>query len=144
MFIRLVNGTPETYTISQLRRDNPNTSFPRDLSPEILANYGVYEVKDTNSPNIDYNTHTKTPEIAFLEGEWREVWNVTQLPLEQASVNLRTYRDSLLQETDWVVAKSYERGEAVPQQWVTYRQALREVTAQQGFPYSVIWPTKPE
>lgn len=29
------------------------------------------------------------------------------------------------------------------QTWATYRQALRDITAQAGFPYKIIWPTKP-
>lgn len=27
--------------------------------------------------------------------------------------------------------------------WATYRQALRDIPSQDGFPYSVMWPTKP-
>jgi hypothetical protein len=62
---------------------------------------------------------------------------------DRESANVRSQRDTLLQETDWVVAKSYEQGEPVPANWVSYRQALRDITAQAGFPYSVEWPTKP-
>jgi len=29
-------------------------------------------------------------------------------------------------------------------EWATYRQALRDITAQEGFPYEVVWPPKPE
>ena len=67
-----------------------------------------------------------------------------ELPLNQASENIRAHRGYLLQETDWVVAKSYEAGEPVPAAWASYRQALRDITGQAGFPYEVIWPTKPE
>ncbi|MGA0926878.1 MAG: phage tail assembly chaperone [Burkholderiaceae bacterium] len=28
--------------------------------------------------------------------------------------------------------------------WASYRQALRDITGQAGFPYAVTWPTKPE
>jgi len=28
-------------------------------------------------------------------------------------------------------------------EWSTYRQALRDITEQEGFPYQVTWPTKP-
>ena len=62
---------------------------------------------------------------------------------DREAKNVRSRRDSLLQETDWIVIKSYERGENIPAQWELYRQALRDITAQAGFPYSVEWPTKP-
>ena len=58
-------------------------------------------------------------------------------------VVVRNKRDSLLQDTDWIVIKSYERGANIPAEWELYRQALRDITAQGGFPYAVIWPNKP-
>jgi len=56
---------------------------------------------------------------------------------------VRSRRDGLLQETDWIVIKSYERGQNIPAEWELYRQALRDITEQAGFPYEVTWPTKP-
>lgn len=143
MFIKLTNGTPETYTIGQLRRDNPNTSFPKDIPAETLATYNVYPVKATPAPQIDSKTHRHTHSFAEVEGEWTQVWSAVELPLEQATENIRAHRGYLLQETDWVVAKSYEAGEPVPAAWVSYRQALRDITGQAGFPHEVTWPTKP-
>lgn len=52
-------------------------------------------------------------------------------------------RNTLLNESDCVVLLAYERGEAVPPEWVSYRQALRDLTTQQGFPRKVSWPKKP-
>lgn len=62
---------------------------------------------------------------------------------DREAASVRDSRDRLLQESDWIVAKSYERGEPVPADWVSYRQALRDITTQVNFPYSVVWPTKP-
>ena len=53
-------------------------------------------------------------------------------------------RNQLLAETDWIVAKSLELGEAVPDHWKQYRQALRDIPSQPDFPDSIEWPTKPE
>ena len=64
--------------------------------------------------------------------------------LEVKKLRIREERNNLLQETDWIVIKSYERGENIPAQWELYRQALRDITAQADFPYSVEWPSKPE
>jgi hypothetical protein len=55
----------------------------------------------------------------------------------------RTERNLRLSECDWVVVKSAETGEAIPTEWTSYRQALRDVTAQEGFPNTVVWPVKP-
>jgi hypothetical protein len=55
----------------------------------------------------------------------------------------REARNRLLAETDWVVVFHTEKGTNIPLEWATYRQALRDITAQEGFPHSVVWPTKP-
>lgn len=45
--------------------------------------------------------------------------------------------------SDWVVTRAFEQGAQVPAPWAAYRQALRDVTAQLGFPGSVQWPSAP-
>ena len=41
---------------------------------------------------------------------------------------LRNLRNKLLDESDWIVSKSLEAGVAVPDEWKTYRQELRDIT----------------
>jgi len=55
----------------------------------------------------------------------------------------RDSRDTLLAECDWVVVMSLEAGRAIPAEWATYRQALRDLPQQAGFPTTIVWPTKP-
>jgi hypothetical protein len=62
---------------------------------------------------------------------------------EQRSYFVRGKRDSLLAECDWVVTKFLERGEAVPKEWATYRQALRDLPKQAEFPWRFDWPESP-
>jgi hypothetical protein len=59
-----------------------------------------------------------------------------------AWVDVRTKRDKLLTQCDWVVIRATERGEPVPSAWLSYRQALRDVT-QQPDPLAIEWPTIP-
>lgn len=56
---------------------------------------------------------------------------------------LRSKRNYLLSESDWIVVKSYELGEEVPAEWITYRQALRDLPANTEDPKSPVWPIKP-
>jgi len=142
MHLKLTNGQPEKYSIGQLRRDNPQTSFPRDIPADMLAEFDVYKVKQTPAPEIDSKTQHHSQDVQLIDGEWTQVWQAAQLPVDQAEANVRAHRDYLLQQSDWIVARSYERGEPVPADWATYRQALRDVTLQAGFPYSVVWPRK--
>ncbi len=67
-----------------------------------------------------------------------------------AAKSVREERDLKLKECDWVAVKAVDQnaqdslGIQIPVVWVSYRQALRDITAQAGFPHSVTWPTKPE
>ena len=77
--------------------------------------------------------------------EFDEILAVKNTPApEDVEAAVRGERNAKLAQSDWIVAVSYERGEPVPQDWADYRQALRDITDQAGFPYSVEWPTKPE
>ena len=145
MHLKLTSGVPEKYSIGQLRRDNPQTSFPKVPSDELLASYSVYPYTRPDRPEYDPLT-SKVVDGSFEQGaggNWIMPWVVQQLPLDQAERNIRSKRDSLLQDTDWIVIKASERNDNIPAEWEMYRQALRDITAQEGFPYSVTWPTKP-
>ena len=59
---------------------------------------------------------------------------------------IRTERNRLLAETDWVVIKARENGGQVAEKWKTYRVGLRNIPSDQSdaTKYSEItWPTKP-
>ena len=144
MHLKLTNGTPAKYTLGQLRRDNPHTSFPKLIPDDLLASYDVYPYTRPAAPEYDSLTHRLTDgSFEQVDGAWVLPYVVEQQPLEQAERNIRSRRDGLLQETDWIVIKSYERGQNIPAEWELYRQALRDITEQAGFPYEVTWPTKP-
>lgn len=57
-------------------------------------------------------------------------------------VVVRRQRDSLLAASDWVPLRAMERGEPMPQAWVDYRQALRDLT-NSADPFQVVFPTPP-
>ena len=56
--------------------------------------------------------------------------------------DIRSQRDALLSDTDWIVTKAKETGTNIPTNWKTYRQALRDVPDQTD-PDDITWPTKP-
>jgi hypothetical protein len=54
---------------------------------------------------------------------------------------LRAERNALLAASDWTQVDDAPADKAA---WATYRQSLRDITAQDGFPESITWPAKPE
>ncbi len=71
--------------------------------------------------------------------------DLSQKRADDAGVNdrmcasARNHRDQLLQATDWQALSDNTMGDAM----TAYRQALRDVPDQAGFPFSVVWPDKP-
>lgn len=57
------------------------------------------------------------------------------------AAEVRTERDYLLALTDWTQAADIPQ--ATKEKWAPYRQALRDVPAQSGFPAEIVWPVKP-
>jgi hypothetical protein len=64
----------------------------------------------------------------------------TQKDAEQAKA-VRTDRNQRLKDTDWTQVADAPVDKAA---WAAYRQELRDITAQAGFPWEVQWPTQPE
>lgn len=58
---------------------------------------------------------------------------------EQAK-SVRNTRNQKLAESDWTQLADSTANKAV---WATYRQALRDVTKQSGFPWTINWPVAP-
>jgi len=53
---------------------------------------------------------------------------------------IRANRDALLSQSDWTQVPDAPVDQ---QAWAEYRQALRDVPQQSGFPTDINWPTKP-
>lgn len=143
MYAKITNGVVEQfpYTLGNLRRDNPNTSFPKDVPIETLNAFGVVEVTATPKPVIDGRTHTQTRSVQLIDGVWTQVWTPEQLGEQEAGSNIRADRNSRLAQSDWTQGKDIP--EATSTAWATYRQALRDIPTQAGFPYNVTWPQEP-
>ncbi len=61
----------------------------------------------------------------------------------QKAAQIRTQRNAKLTECDWTQLNDTPLDNAAKIQWTAYRQALRDVPSQAGFPHNVVWPTKP-
>ena len=64
------------------------------------------------------------------------------IDIGQAWSAVRAERDRRLAACDWVTLRAQETGEPVPAPWLSYRQALRDITDRPD-PLAVVWPTPP-
>lgn len=96
MYLKIKNGIVDTYPyfIENIRAENPNTSFSATLSDEVLAEYGVFKVKEVEAPQIDYtkNIFELTPEL--INGEWTQVWEIKPASQEELLERVLAFRAS--------------------------------------------------
>lgn len=146
MFVKVNNGQAETYpyTIGKLRQDHPNTSFPKRLSDELLAEYDLYRVDSAPQPEYDDKTERLAQDSmpALIDGKWIIAWTVYPKEQEQidreteaAAEAIRARRNDLLAKCDWTVLVDSPLTEEKRAEWITYRQALRDISALELFPY---------
>jgi hypothetical protein len=150
MYIKITNGNPEPYSIGKLRRDNKDTSFPKRIPDNILADYNVFKVIIPSEPIYDDRTQRLSlGDITELaDGRFVRPWNIEQLTQEEIDANtstmsnqLKAQRDTLLAETDWWASVDLTMSE----EQTAYRQALRDITTHENWPYleDSDWPIKP-
>ena len=80
-------------------------------------------------------------EVTVTKTEQEQAYTATKDA--EAATTARATRDKLIASCDWMAIKAFEGGTTVSTEWATYRQALRDVSAQAGFPNDITWPEKP-
>jgi hypothetical protein len=87
MFVKVTNDQIDQYpyTVGDLRRDNPNTSFPKQVPEATMAQYGMYPVGYAAAPDYNPDTHriqnSNMPEL--VDGKWTLTKTVVELTPEQ-------------------------------------------------------------
>ena len=152
MYVKITNGSVDTYpySIGQLRRDNPNISFPKQISTEMLEAYNVFEVTILDAPSINNRTQKveqkDTPTL--VNGVWTLAWETSNKTSEEVAeydseiaVTNRIKRNGLLGETDFYALSDV----TMSSEMTTYRQALRDITTHDNWPNlgDDDWPTAP-
>lgn len=66
-------------------------------------------------------------------------------PFKQTTTanDIRLMREIELKKCDWRVMPDSPLSDSKKAEWQTFRQALRDIPTQAGFPTNVTWPTKP-
>ena len=84
MFVKVTKGQAAPITLAEFKKMHPQVSFPRELTPELLAKYGVYPARDMNRPTIDANQRATLSEaFTQVDGEWVREWTVRTLTQDE-------------------------------------------------------------
>lgn len=152
--------TGEVTTVSQFKAQHPNTSFPKQITTEILDGFGYDPVLNGPSATVTapYGVSVRDG-VEQIDGQWftkfvagpvftdnDEATAAEQEAAYRASIdakaaeNARTERNQKLASSDWTqIADSSADATA----WATYRTALRDLPSTDGWPHNITWPTEP-
>jgi hypothetical protein len=116
-----------------------NASIPKGATG--LEAFGLYPVVGDEPSHTD-RERIAGPQYVFDGVQVNRVFTVEAIPDEEVAGQVRAARNEKLAATDWTQGKDIP--DNVSSAWATYRQALRDITVQAGFPWGVQWPTQPE
>ena len=156
-----IQSTGELKTQGEVRRMHSNTSLPRVWDADTCAFLGVDPVlaAPKPEPSAAYKQVGRNGAVQDANNNWVEAYietdmfadttedGVTTTKAEHetayqarldadAAAGVRTTRDAKLAETDWTASTDV----TMTAEMTAYRQALRDVPAQSGFPNTIDWP----
>lgn len=151
--------TGEVKSQGEWRAANPNISMPRVWNQNVLDALNIEAVLEAPKPDAGpYQTVVRNGVVKDAKGNWVTAWEVRDMFSDdaegtkaekeaayqagldaEAAKAVRAERDRKLADTDWTALSDV----TMSAEMAAYRQALRDITAQEGFPHSVNWPVKP-
>lgn len=117
-----------------------------DQNTELLSADGYLPVAVIEEPTAE-KPIIKYRQINGQIEQYAEAAPVSVIPeptIEQQERQVRAQRNSLLTLCDWTQLADAPLTTEQKQEWVEYRQALRDIPEQTGFPDAVVWPSAPE
>ena len=155
-------------TVSQFKASYPNTSFPKQITTDILDSYGYDPVLNGAAATVTapYGVSTRDG-VEQIDGQWftkfiagpvftdttDEEGNVTSAADNEAAYRaridadassfVRAERDKKLTETDWTQMADSPLSSEKKTEWASYRTSLRDLPSASGFPHTMTWPTEP-
>jgi len=142
-----IRETGQVVYESEFRTLFPNTSLPQQLTEALINSLGADVVFEGQQPSPTRYQTAFADGVEQVAGKWYTKYSVADMnsaAIEAVNTKqeeaVREQRNTKLAETDWTQLTDAPVNSAA---WGTYRQSLRDVTDQSGFPWEITWPTAP-
>ena len=158
-------STGAVITISEFKAEHSNTSFPKQITTEVLNSFGYDPVLNGPAAEVTapYGVSVRDG-VEEIDGQWftkfvagpifadttDEDGNVTTAAENEAAYraridataaeSAREERNKKLADTDWTQLADSSADATV---WAVYRQQLRDLPSSNGFPHDITWPSEP-
>lgn len=127
MYIKIKDNQIEKYpySIDQLKQENPDTSFPANITDLTLNAFDVHKVHTTPQPQIDYTKKLTEVTPILEDGKWVQAWSVTDVSEEEIAqqqadiINITKQQraNAYRTESDPLFFKA-QRGEVTMEEWL--------------------------
>jgi len=160
--------TGELTTVSQFKALYPNTSFPKQITAEVLDSYGYDPLLQGPQATVTAPYEISVRDgVEQINGQWftkyvvgpifsdttDEDGNLTTAAENEAAYRagidaraaetVRSARNQRLAESDWTQLLDQPFSAEDQTAWAEYRQALRDLPESASFPHDVTWPEAP-
>jgi len=142
-----IRDTGAVMTESEFRSLHPNTSFPQQLSVALLNEFGADPVLNGAQPTATRYQIVVRDGVEEINGQWFTKFTANDIDADaiaaldaQQAASQRTERNRLIAVCDWTQVADSPVDKEV---WATYRQSLRDIPSQSGFPWDITWPVEP-
>lgn len=130
---------PNKFKIEGLENGKVAVSFFDNIVEEekeeaTVYKYNTYRIATENRPNLE-------EDIEVNYDVWLQFAKDNEY--KKLAEEIRNKRDKLLTDTDWTQVTDTVLNLEKQQEYKQYRQQLRDITAQEDFPYHVVFPEKP-
>lgn len=152
MFIKIENGAPVGYAVVE---ENLKALYPGQLpsiyTPENIApfGFGIYEFSQIPTPPKYFKLIEGTP-ILGENGIYYQNWQFAPMndsekveADNQQATMVRQERYLRMSQCDYTQMPDYPISAEKKAEWQVYRQQLRDISLQAGFPWEVSWPVTP-
>lgn len=82
------------YSVAQLKQDNPQVSFPSVISEELMAEYGMFPVKQVTPPTVGLDKTVTEGQPKLINGVWEQVWVTTNATSQEHLARVLSARAS--------------------------------------------------
>jgi len=114
---------------------------------EILDSLGADVVFEGPQAQPDRYQVAFADGVEQVDGKWYTKYSVADMDADaiaakdaEQAKSVRQQRTEKLKDSDWTQVIDAPVDQVA---WATYRQALRDITGQEGFPWTITWPEQP-
>lgn len=110
-YLRILNGTIEyPFSLNTLRIENPNTSFPKEMGDELLAEYNVFPVTAVDPPNTTIYEKFVEEAPILINNVWTQTWKIISATVPQTitprQCRLLLLQQGLLEQTEAIISQA--------------------------------------